>query len=106
MVLLLPLVFLLNALADQAPTLGQQMKQQRERLAGYQWRLKTEMTVDGALRVSKVEDVHLGPGGTLVKKIVRFEKKEAPQLSTSDPRKRLGPPPTPRAIAMASRRMR
>ena len=94
MVLLLPLVVALNALADQTPNLGQEMKVQRDRLAGYQWRLKTEMTVDGALRVTKLEDVHLGPGGTLVKKIVKFEKKDAPQLASTDPRKRLGPPAT------------
>ena len=52
------------------PDVGQGLKRERERLANYQWRLKTEMRVDGAVRMSKLEDVHLGPDGGLVKRIV------------------------------------
>jgi hypothetical protein len=51
----------------------------REDLARYQWRMKTEMKVDGVLRLTKVEDVHLGPDGGLVrKKTVRYEKRPEP----------------------------
>jgi hypothetical protein len=81
-------------LAAQAPTpskpdVGEGLKVERERLASYQWRLKTEMTVDGITRVTRVENVHLGPSGELVKKIVRFDKAQEPTpLPPNDPRAR------------------
>jgi hypothetical protein len=88
----------LPALAGQAPTpakpnVGEGLKKERERLASYQWRLKTEMKVDGDLRMQKVEDVHLAPDGGLVRKIVKFDKRPAPTpYPPNDPRSRLGPP--------------
>ncbi|HEX7614719.1 MAG TPA: hypothetical protein VF554_05500, partial [Thermoanaerobaculia bacterium] len=57
-----------QAPAPSKPDVGQGLKIERERLAAYQWRLKTEMKVDGVLRVSRTENVHLGPNGELVKK--------------------------------------
>lgn len=79
--------------APSKPDVGQGLQRERARLANYQWRLRTEMKVDGAIRLSKVEDVHLGPDGGLVKKIVRFEKAAEPTpFAENDPRRRLYEP--------------
>ena len=86
-------------LAAQAPTpskpdVGQGLKRERERLANYQWRLRTEMKIDGDLRMSRIENVHLGPDGELVKKIVKFDKSPAPTpFPENDPRARACRPP-------------
>ena len=75
------------------PDVGQGLQRERARLSNYQWRLKTEMKVDGAIRLSKVEDVHLGPDGGLVKKIVRFDKAAEPTpFAENDPRRRVYAP--------------
>jgi hypothetical protein len=68
----------------------------REELARFRWRLKTDMRVDGSLRISKVEDVHLGPDGRLVmQKTVRFERKPQPTpLPYYDPRTKYEAPPS------------
>ncbi len=60
----------------------------REELARYQWRLRTEMKVDGVSRLTKVEDVHLGPdGGLVTKKTVKYEKRPEPTpFPKNDPR--------------------
>lgn len=82
-----------QAPAPSKPDVGGGLKIERERLAAYQWRLKTEMKVDGVLRVSRTENVHLGPRGELVKKIVRFDKSMAPTpFPENDPRARLASP--------------
>ncbi len=82
-----------QAPAPSKPDLGKGLKVERERLAAYQWRLKTEMKVDGVLRVARTENVHLGPNGELVKKIVKFDKSVAPTpFPENDPRSRLSPP--------------
>jgi hypothetical protein len=54
------------------------------------------MRVDDVLRVTKVEDVHLGPdGGLVTKKTVRYEKKPEPTpLPPNDPRSGLTRPLT------------
>lgn len=79
-----------QAPAPSKPDVGKGLKVERERLAEYQWRLKTEMKVDGVLRVSRTENVHLGPGGELVKKIVKFDKATEPTpFPERDPRSRL-----------------
>src|SRR5262249_16166669 len=63
--------------------------------SSYQWRLRTEMKVDGTLRMTKLEDVHLAPDGGLVRKVIRYEKKPPPTpYPFNDPRLRLGPPPS------------
>jgi hypothetical protein len=86
------------SLFGQAPTpakpnVGEGLQRERERLSSYQWRLKTEMKVDGVLRMQKTEDVHLAPDGGLVRKLVKFDKKPAPTpYAPNDPRWRLGPP--------------
>jgi len=87
-------------LAAQAPTpskpdVAEGLKREREHLANYQWRLKTEMKIDGVLRVSRLENVHLGPGGELVNKIVKFDKEMEPTpFPRNDPRSRRFAPPT------------
>ena len=82
-----------QAPAPSKPDVGQGLKVERERLATYQWRLKTEMKVDGVLRVSRTENVHLGPSGELVKKIVRFDKAPEPTpFPENDPRARIAAP--------------
>jgi hypothetical protein len=87
-------------LAAQDPTpskldVGPGLKRERERLSNFQWRLKTEMKVDGAIRMAKVEDVHLGPDGGLVKKIVKFDKGNQPTpFPENDPRSRVYAPTT------------
>ena len=84
-----------QAPAPSKPDVGKGLQIERERLAAYQWRLKTEMKVDGVLRVSRIENVHLGPNGELVKKIVKFDKAMAPTpFSENDPRARLASPPS------------
>ncbi len=81
--------------APSKPDVGEGLKRERERLANFQWRLRTEMKVDGVLRVSRTENVHLGPNGELVKKIVKFEKaKEPTPFPQNDPRARLAAPTT------------
>jgi hypothetical protein len=75
--------------------IGEGVRREKERLAGYQWRLRTEMNVDGVLRLQRVDDVHLGPGGELVRKSVRYEKRPAPTpLPDNDPRARRYHAPT------------
>ena len=82
-----------QAPAPSKPDVGKGLQVERERLAAYQWRLRTEMKVDGVLRVARVENVHLGPNGELVKKIVKFDKSIAPTpFPASDPRARLALP--------------
>ena len=82
-----------QAPAPSKPDVAKGLRVERERLAAYQWRLKTEMKVDGALRVSRTENVHLGPNGELVKKIVKFDKSMAPTpFPENDPRARLAAP--------------
>jgi hypothetical protein len=95
----LALVTLAPAATSQVPTekphVGEGLKREKERLASYQWRLKTLMKVDGVVRLTRVDDVHLGPDGDLVRKSVRFEKKAPPTpLPENDPRARLVRPPT------------
>ena len=89
-----------SPLAAQDPTpskldVGPGLKRERERLSNYQWRLKTEMKIDGTVRMSKLEDVHLGPDGGLVKKIVKFDKAAQPTpFAENDPRARIYAPAT------------
>lgn len=69
------------------PSVGAALEKGRESLASYQWRLETRMTVDDVPRMTKLEDVHLGPEGSVVRKTIRFEKKPAPTpVPTGDPR--------------------
>lgn len=87
-----------SALAGQdpvpaKPNVGEGLKRDRERLASYQWRLRTEMKVDGVTRLQKLEDVHLNQDGGPVRKTVKFDKRPAPTpYPPNDPRSRLGPP--------------
>jgi hypothetical protein len=70
------------------PDVASGLESGREDLARYQWRLKTEMKVDDALRLTKIEDVHLGPdGGLVTKKTVRYDKRPEPTpFPSNDPR--------------------
>jgi hypothetical protein len=77
------------------PDIGEGVRREKERLASYQWRLKTEMRVDGVVRLLRLDDVHLAPEGELVRKPVRFEKKPGPTpLPENDPRARKIQPAT------------
>lgn len=80
----------------QKPDVAGSVATERRRLSNFRWRLTTEMTVDGNPRLTKSEDVHLGPDGGLVReKTVRYDKRPAPTpLPYNDPRARLGPPAT------------
>ena len=86
--------------ASQAPTpskpdVGGSVRKERELLANYQWRLRTEMKVDGIPRLQKVEEVHLGPDGGIVKRQVKYDKRPAPTpVPHNDPRAKLDPPAT------------
>ena len=82
--------------APAPPDIAAGVAKGREELARYVWRLKTDMKVNGSLRISKVEDVHLGPDGRLVmQKTVRFERKTQPTpLPYNDPRKHYEAPPS------------
>lgn len=60
----------------------------RATLGQYRFRLRSRMTVDGELRIDKLEDVHIGPDGDLVReKTLRFERRPAPTpVPFTDPR--------------------
>jgi hypothetical protein len=74
----------------EKPDIGEGVRREKERLTGYQWRLRTEMKVDGVVRLLRVDDVHLGPGGELIRKSVKYEKKVGPTpLPENDPRARV-----------------
>ncbi len=70
------------------PDVASGLESGRQELARYQWRLRTEMKVDDALRLTKVEDVHLAPdGGLMTKKTVRYDKRPEPTpFPPNDPR--------------------
>jgi len=78
------------------PDVAAGLEHGREKLARYQWRLRTELKIDGVSRLTKVEDVHLGPdGGLVLKKTVRFDRRPAPTpYPENDPRFRAYQPPT------------
>lgn len=89
-----------TAPAWQEPTpgrsAGEDLKRERERLANYRWRLKTEMKVDGRLRLTRLEDVNLSPTGGFQKKLVKFERAPEPTpVPYFDPRSGLASPPSP-----------
>lgn len=79
------------------PDVASGLESGREGLARYQWRMRTEMKVDDVPRLTRVEDVHLGPDGALVKKkTVRWERRpEPPPLPPNDPRADLRRPLRP-----------
>jgi hypothetical protein len=54
--------------------------------------MKTEMKVEGQLRLTRLEDVNFGPEGGLQKKLVRFERAPEPTpVPYGDPRAGLEP---------------
>jgi hypothetical protein len=79
-----------------ARSAGEDLRRERELLSNYRWRLKTEMRVDGMPRVTRVEEVNLGPDGGFKKRLVRFERAPEPTpVPYNDPRARLEPRPSP-----------
>jgi hypothetical protein len=70
------------------PDVASGLESGRKGLAHYQWRLRTEMKVDGVSRLTKLEDVHLGPdGGLVTKKTVKYDKRPEPTpYPSKDPR--------------------
>ncbi len=84
---------------EPSPTpasVGEDLKRERELLSNYRWRLKTEMRVDGLLRITRLEDVNLGPEGGFRKRLVRFERAPEPTpVPYGDPRAGLAAPPSP-----------
>ena len=98
----LPLLLLLSAPpaatpSSPAPTeAAAGVAKGREELARFRWRLKTDMKVNDSLRISKLEEVHLGPDGRLVmQKTLRFERKPQPTpLPYGDPRLKYAAPPS------------
>lgn len=74
--------------ATARPDVAAGLESGREVLARYQWRLRTEMKVDGVSRLVKIEDVHLGPdGGLVTKKTVKYDKRPEPTpFPLNDPR--------------------
>lgn len=68
-------------------TAGEDVRRERERLAGYRWRMKTEMRVEGQLRLTRLEEVNFGPEGGLKKKLVKFDRAPEPTpFPYGDPR--------------------
>jgi len=91
--LLVPLLLAPPLAGQEKPAVGAGLRQERERLASYQWRLKTEMKVDGETRLQKSEQVHLGPDGGLVRRTVKYDRAPQPTpLPYGDPRGRLDGP--------------
>ena len=93
---LVALGLMANVSAADAPLrsdIGVLLKQQREVLSSYEWRLKTDVKVDGALRFVSVENVHLAPEGGLDRKIVKFDVKPSPTpFPELDPRSHVAQP--------------
>ncbi|MFI5181964.1 MAG: hypothetical protein ACHQPI_11270 [Thermoanaerobaculia bacterium] len=77
----------LQAPATAEKSAGEGLRHERELLANYRWRLKTEMKVDGVLRLTRLEDVNLGPTGGFQKKLVKFDRAPEPTpVAYGDPR--------------------
>jgi hypothetical protein len=77
----------LQAPPEGKKSVGEDLRRERELLANYRWRMKTEMRVDGALRLTRLEDVNLGPSGGFQKKLVKFDRAPEPTpLPYGDPR--------------------
>ena len=73
--------------SPQPKAVAEGLRRERELLSNWQWRMKTEMKVDGVPRVTRVEEAHLSPEGGLVKRLVRFERAPGPTpVPYSDPR--------------------
>jgi len=70
------------------PDVASGLESGREGLARYQWRLRTEMKIDGVSRLTKLEDAHLGPdGGLVTQKTVKYDKRPEPTpFPHGDPR--------------------
>lgn len=62
----------------------------------FRWKIKTTLTVDGNVRIVKVEEVRVGPDGNFVReKTSRFERKPLPTpYPYGDPRRSLPEPPS------------
>ena len=78
------------------PDVEAALRQGRDRLSNYFWRLRTQVMIDGDLRIEKLEDASLAPNGSLLpSKTIRFERKPAVvRFPENDPRSRLERPPT------------
>ncbi len=78
------------------PNVGSKVQEGRRTLANYRWRVKTEMMIDGEMRVTKLEDVHLNPkGGLDWDKTVRYERLPDPTpFPYADPRRSRPAPPS------------
>ncbi|GEM_PF-1000396 len=80
--------------APSKPPVGASVEKEREQLANYRWRMKTEMRVDDELRQMRLEDCNLTPDGDIAKRMVRYERKPYPTpYPYGDPRNRLDPLP-------------
>ncbi|MDL1951031.1 hypothetical protein FBQ97_14625 [Acidobacteria bacterium ACD] len=71
-----------------ADDLAASLEKGRATLGQYRFRLRSRMKVDGEPRIEKLEEVHLGPDGDLVReKTLRFERRPAPTpVPFTDPR--------------------
>lgn len=77
-----------HAALPSPPEIAEALRQERERLASYRWRLTTEMKVDDLLRVQRVDDVHLAPDGSWERKTVKYERVPDPTpVPYTDPRR-------------------
>lgn len=73
--------------APHPKAVADDLRRERELLSNWQWRMKTEMRVDGVPRVTRVEEAHLSPEGGLVKRLTRFERAPGPTpVPYNDPR--------------------
>ncbi len=82
--------------APPASSVGEDVRRERTLLSNYRWRLKTEMKVDGVPRMTRLEDVNLGPDGGFKKRLVKFERApEQTPFAENDPRARRAAPPSP-----------
>ena len=76
--------------APRPTAVVESLRHERELLANWQWRMRAEMRVDGALRITRVDDAHLSPEGGLVKRLVKFDRAPDPTpVPYYDPRAHL-----------------
>lgn len=78
------------------PAVVSAVQEFRSGLGLFRWRIKTTMTVDGNVRIVKVEEVRVGPDGNFVReKTLRFERRPVPTpYPYGDPRRSLPDPPS------------
>lgn len=87
-----------RAAATSARSVAVAVTEFRKNLALFRFRIRTTMSVDGNVRIVKLEEVRVGPDGGLVRdRTLRYERKPLPTpYPYGDPRRGQPDPPAPK----------